>query len=118
MPVTSTDIATIVRGHTPTVNDDAEDDEANTSSYLDHGQRKFDFAIAENAENLDQNQKDQEYSNPHRDMDIVPPVLDCDRGRGELEGQNGQPANGIVLGMIINTQALYQEDDALEPKLK
>lgn len=96
MPVTGTNIATIVRRHTTAVNHDSEYNKANTSNDLDRGQNKLHFPITENTKNLDATEEDEEYSDPDTDVDVCSPVFDRDRSSCELEGQNRQPADGVV----------------------
>jgi hypothetical protein len=71
MPISCTDVATVVGLHTATIDDDAEDDESCTRRNLDHTQDELDLSISANAEELDDAQDGQKYSDP--DLYLVSP---------------------------------------------
>lgn len=96
MPITGSNVPTIIRRHTAAVDNDAEDDEANTSNDFDHGKYEFHFAITSDAKYLDQAEEDHKDGDPNADVNVFSPILNGDRGGGEFEGQDCQPADGIV----------------------
>lgn len=63
MPVLDTQVALV--SNTSTVDDDSEDDEADASANLDHGEHEFDLAITADTEELNAYKHDKEDSNPN-----------------------------------------------------
>jgi hypothetical protein len=58
--------------------------------------RLLTFAIAADAEDLDDAEDDQEHGDPHAHADVVSPVFDGDGCRDQLEGEDGQPREGVI----------------------
>lgn len=73
---------------TTTVDDNTEDDETNTGADLDDTEDEFDFSVAADSEDLDDDEGGQEDGNPHCHVDILSPELDGDGGSDQLEGKN------------------------------
>lgn len=61
---------------TTTVHNDTKDDEADDCDDLDDGQDEFNFAVATDTKELDQEQYPKEDPNPDTDVVMVP-VVDC-----------------------------------------
>lgn len=62
MPVLDAQVTLV--SNTSAVDDDSEDNEADASADLDHGQDKFHLTITADTEELDGNEHDKEDSNP------------------------------------------------------
>lgn len=73
------------------VDDNAEDDEANTSADLDHGKDEFNFSVATNTKHLDRGKHNQEDGDPDTHVKIISPERDGDGGGDKFKGQNGKP---------------------------
>lgn len=103
MPVLGSDVTSGVCWHSPAVDDDTEDNEANHSKDLDATQNELNLTITFDTEEVDGADQDEEYGNPNTDIDgrisravLVCPECDRDTGNGEFERQNDQPVHGIV----------------------
>lgn len=81
----SANVATVVRWDATTVDNDAENDEPSASDDLDQGQDKFHLTISADSKDLDTAQEDQEYRDPHTDVNVVAPILNGDGSSREFE---------------------------------
>lgn len=97
LPISSTDVASVVGRNTSTVNDDTENHEAHTSSDFDHTDDKLDFAVASNAKVLNCNECREKWYDPSSIVDIfnIGPEMDDIAGSGDFKGQDGQPGDSI-----------------------
>ena len=98
MPVLAANIATVIGRNAAAIDDDGEDDEACTGDDLDDGEDEFNFSIATNAEDLDDDERNEEDGNPYPLVDVASacPVLESDTGGGDFERQNRKPLNRVI----------------------
>jgi hypothetical protein len=54
------------------------------------------FAIAADAENLDDDECNKEYSHPDSDIQVRSPISNSETSSSKLERQYGQPTDGVV----------------------
>lgn len=54
------------------------------------------FTIATDAENLDDDECDKEYSHPDSDVQVRAPISNRETGSRKLERQHGEPADRVV----------------------
>ena len=85
-PVPATDITSIIGRDSTTIDNYAKNNEAEDCNDLDEGERELDLTIAEHSKDLDGAEEDQEDSDPDRDVNVSPPILDGDGSGGQLEG--------------------------------
>ena len=95
LPVSSTDVATIVGRHTSAVDNDTEDDEANTGGDLNDAEDEFDFTVAADTEDLYDCEDGQEDSDPDSDV-VIAPELDRDGSSCDFERQHSKPLDGVL----------------------
>lgn len=98
MPVFGSNIATLIRGHTATVDNDGQDEEATNSDDLDNSEDKLDFSVTSNTEDVDEHDQDQEDGDPHSDVDRrmagvvrIRPVGNGNTSSSQLEREDHQP---------------------------
>lgn len=68
------------------VDDNTEDNEANTSANLDHGKDEFDFSVSTDTEYLYGGEDDKEDGDPDTHVEIISPERDGDGSGDKFEG--------------------------------
>lgn len=100
MPISSSNVTSIVCWYTSNIDDDTEDDKTTYRTDFDHGQNEFNFTEPSDAKKLNCNKDDEENCDPDCRVDVISPEFNSDRGSCQLEGQNCQPTNGIFLSIM------------------
>ena len=77
-PVFRTNVPSIIRRDTNTVDNDVKDDEAHNGGNLHDSQHKLHFAISFDSKDLYDQKDGEEDGDPDPDIDIIPPVGNCD----------------------------------------
>ena len=83
-PVSSTNISSIVARHTADVDNDTQNHESDTGDNLHQTEDVFDFSIASDTKELDDDKSDQEWNNESGGVDVLrswPIMDDVDGGR-------------------------------------
>ena len=77
-----------VAGKPADVDDGGEDDEADDGGDFDEGEGEFGFAVAFDAEEVDDDDQHQEDGDENGFVELVVPVADCYGGCDEFEGED------------------------------
>lgn len=94
VPVLNTDVALVT--DTTAVDDNTEDDEANTGADLDDGENKLNLTVTADTKDLDNHKDDEEDGDPDSHVDIFSPELDGDGSGDEFERKHGQPSKSVL----------------------
>lgn len=78
VPVSETDVASVVSWHTSTVDDDTEKDETCTGKNFHHAENKFDLSVTPDSKVLNDDQGDEKWNNPGSVRDSIStwPIVD------------------------------------------
>ena len=97
-PVATTDVSTIIRWYTATIDNNGEDDKSCAADDLDDGENEFNLAIASNTENLDDDKSNEEDSDPDGLINVACslPIIERDASCGDLERQNCEPLDCVI----------------------
>lgn len=94
VPVLNTDVALVT--DTTAVDDNTEDDEANTGADLDDGENKLNLTVTADTKYLDNHEDDEEDGDPDSHVDIFSPEFDGDGSGDEFERKHGQPSKSVL----------------------
>jgi hypothetical protein len=94
VPVPAADVAVV--GEAADVDDDAEEDKGDHGDDFDEGKDELCFAVAFDAEEVDDHDGEQEDGGEDGAVEIAVPVADCDGCGDDFERQDDKPLHGVA----------------------